>query len=79
MAGPDKDLLSKADSLLTLPADQLQDKVDKYHRASCERIHKDAENQVDAQTKPRSQFGRGFMFRREACQLAVFSGKLLGL
>jgi hypothetical protein len=27
---PDKDLLSKADSLLTLPADQLQDKVDKY-------------------------------------------------
>jgi hypothetical protein len=30
MAGPDKDLLSKADSLLTLPADQLQDKVDKY-------------------------------------------------
>jgi len=30
MAGPGKDLLSKADSLLTLPADQLQDKVDKY-------------------------------------------------
>jgi len=25
---PDKDLLSKADSLLSLPADQLQDKVD---------------------------------------------------
>ena len=30
MAGPGKDLLSKADSLLTLPADQLQGKVDKY-------------------------------------------------
>ncbi len=30
MAGPGKDLLSKADSLLTLPADQLQTKVDKY-------------------------------------------------
>jgi hypothetical protein len=30
MAEPGKALLSKADSLLTLPADQLQDKVDKY-------------------------------------------------
>ena len=30
MAGPGKDLLSKADSLLTLPVDQLQGKVDKY-------------------------------------------------
>jgi hypothetical protein len=29
-AGPGKDLLAKADSLLTLPADQLQTKVDKY-------------------------------------------------
>lgn len=29
-AGPGKDLLAKADSLLTLPADQLQAKVDKY-------------------------------------------------
>jgi hypothetical protein len=29
-AGPGKDLLTKADSLLTLPADQLQTKVDKY-------------------------------------------------
>ena len=38
MAGPDKDLLSKADSLLTLPADQLQDKVDKYLGAAFVRI-----------------------------------------
>jgi hypothetical protein len=30
MARPGNDLLSKADSLLTLPADQLQDKIDKY-------------------------------------------------
>jgi hypothetical protein len=30
VAGPGKDLLAKADSLLTLPADQLQAKVDKY-------------------------------------------------
>jgi hypothetical protein len=28
--GPDKALLAKADSLLTLPADQLQEKIDKY-------------------------------------------------
>jgi hypothetical protein len=28
--GPGKDLLAKADSLLTLPADQLQAKIDKY-------------------------------------------------
>ena len=28
--GPGKDLLAKADSLLTLPADQLQQKIDKY-------------------------------------------------
>src|SRR6266498_1257349 len=32
-AGPGKDLLAKADSLLTLPADQLQAKVDKYQGA----------------------------------------------
>jgi hypothetical protein len=30
MAGPGKDLLTKADSLLALPADQLQTKIDKY-------------------------------------------------
>jgi hypothetical protein len=28
--GPDKVLLAKADSILTLPADQLQAKIDKY-------------------------------------------------
>jgi len=32
-AGPGKDLLAKADSLLTLPADQLAAKVDKYQGA----------------------------------------------
>jgi hypothetical protein len=30
IAGPGKDLLAKADSLLTLPQDQLQAKIDKY-------------------------------------------------
>lgn len=33
MAGPGKDLLAKADSLLTLPPDQLQTKIDKYQDA----------------------------------------------
>jgi hypothetical protein len=32
-AGPGKDLLAKADSLLTLPEDQLQAKIDKYMAA----------------------------------------------
>jgi hypothetical protein len=35
VAGPGKDLLAKADSLLTLPADQLTAKIDKY-KASVE-------------------------------------------
>ena len=33
IAGPGKDLLAKADSLLTLPQDQLQAKIDKYKGA----------------------------------------------
>ena len=33
IAGPGKDLLAKADSLLTLPIDQLQAKIDKYKGA----------------------------------------------
>jgi hypothetical protein len=33
VAGPDKALLAKADSLLTLPEDQLQAKIDKYTAA----------------------------------------------
>lgn len=53
-AGPGKDLLAKADSLLTLPADQLQTKVDKYLGA-CEGF----DLQMDENGKPeRSSLAR---------------------
>jgi hypothetical protein len=41
IAGPGKDLLAKADSLLTLPADQLQAKIDKYQGAVEQEIEVD--------------------------------------